>query len=247
MTNGELQGKVAMVSGAGRGIGRAVALELARAGANVMLVARTESQLQEAVEEVRALGVEAEYAVADVSRADEVERAVANAEKAWGHIDILVNNAGITRDTLLLRMKEEDWDAVQQVNLRSAFLCSKACIKGMMKRRSGRIISVSSVVGIAGNAGQCNYAASKAGIIGFTKSLARELASRGITVNAVAPGFIKTEMTEKLAADEAVLGKIPLGVAGTTGDVANAVRFLASPASGYITGQVINVDGGMAM
>ena len=247
MTNGELQGKVALVTGAGRGIGRAVALELARAGANVMLVARTESQLQEAVEEVRALGVEAEYAVADVSRADEVERAVANAEKAWGHIDILVNNAGITRDTLLLRMKEEDWDAVQQVNLRSAFLCSKACIKGMMKRRSGRIISVSSVVGIAGNAGQCNYAASKAGIIGFTKSLARELASRGITVNAVAPGFIKTEMTEKLAADEAVLGKIPLGVAGTTGDVANAVRFLASPASGYITGQVINVDGGMAM
>ncbi len=248
MENGELQDKVALITGAGRGIGRAIALELAKAGADVFLVARTEAQLNEVAVVVRALGRRAEFAVADVSQSAEVDRAVAQAVKAFGRIDVLVNNAGINRDTLLLRMKEDEWDRVLEVNLRSAFLCSRACLKGMLKQRFGRIINVSSAVGVIGNAGQCNYAASKAGLIGFTKALARELASRSITVNAVAPGFIKTEMMEKMAADESVLAsKIPLGAPGTVEDVANAVRFLASVRSGYITGHVLHVDGGIAM
>lgn len=247
MENGELLDKVALVTGAGRGIGRAVALELAKAGADIFLVARTETQLAAAAEEIRALGRRAEIAVADVSRAEEVTNAVEKALQTFAHIDILVNNAGITRDNLLVRMKDEDWDSVINTNLRSAFLFAKACAKSMMKRRFGRIINISSVVGLTGNAGQCNYAASKAGIIGLTKSLARELASRGITANAVAPGFITTDMTAKLADDATLKEKIPLGAPGSVQDVANAVRFLASVRSGYITGQVLNVDGGMAM
>ena len=182
-----------------------------------------------------------------MSRAEEVTNAVEKALQTFAHIDILVNNAGITRDNLLVRMKDEDWDSVINTNLRSAFLFAKACAKSMMKRRFGRIINISSVVGLTGNAGQCNYAASKAGIIGLTKSLARELASRGITANAVAPGFITTDMTAKLADDATLKEKIPLGAPGSVQDVANAVRFLASVRSGYITGQVLNVDGGMAM
>ncbi|MBQ7569163.1 3-oxoacyl-[bacterium] len=239
--------RVALITGAGRGIGRAIALELARNGADVFLVARTEAQLLAVAEEVRALGRKAEIIVADVSHAEDVANAVDVAIKTYGHVDILVNNAGITRDTLLVRMKDDDWNMVIDTNLRSAFLFSRACAKSMMKRRFGRIINISSVVGLTGNAGQCNYAASKAGIIGLTKALARELASRGITANAVAPGFIATEMTENLAADSALMNKIPIGVPGTVQDVANAVRFLASDRSGYITGQVLNVDGGMAM
>ena len=247
MENSEMLDRVALITGAGRGIGRAIALELARNGADVFLVARTEAQLLAVAEEVRALGRKAEIIVADVSHAEDVANAVDVAIKTYGHVDILVNNAGITRDTLLVRMKDDDWNMVIDTNLRSAFLFSRACAKSMMKRRFGRIINISSVVGLTGNAGQCNYAASKAGIIGLTKALARELASRGITANAVAPGFIATEMTENLAADSALMNKIPIGVPGTVQDVANAVRFLASDRSGYITGQVLNVDGGMAM
>lgn len=247
MANGELLDKVALVTGAGRGIGKAVALELARAGADVFLVARTKSQLEAVAEEIRALGRRAEIAVADVALADEVANAVDQALHHFEHVDILVNNAGITRDTLIMRMKDEDWDSVINTNLRSAFLFARACAKGMMRRRFGRIINISSVVGLMGNAGQCNYAASKAGIIGLTKSLARELASRGITSNAVAPGFITTDMTDKLADNSALKDKIPIGAPGSVQDVANAVCFLASVKSGYITGQVLNVDGGMAM
>ncbi len=247
MENGELLDKVALVTGAGRGIGRAVALELAKAGADVFLVARTESQLKSVAEEIRALGRRAEIAVADAAKTEDVAKAVEMAMRVFAHIDILVNNAGITRDTLIVRMKDEDWDSVINTNLRSVFLFSRACAKSMVKRRFGRIINISSVVGLTGNAGQCNYAASKSGIIGLTKSLARELASRGITANAVAPGFITTDMTAKLADDSALKEKIPIGVPGTVQDVANAVLFLASVRSGYITGQVLNVDGGMAM
>lgn len=247
MANGELLDRVAIVTGAGRGIGRAVALELATQGADVALVARTEAQLQAVAEEIRALGRRAEVVVADVAQSSEVNEAVSRAVKSFGRLDILVNNAGITRDTLILRMKDEDWDKVLEVNLRSAFYFARACAKHMLKNRYGRIVNISSVSGLVGNAGQCNYAASKAGLLGLTKSLARELASRGVTVNAVAPGVIKTDMTEGIATDPAVTSRIPLGKVGTVQDVANAVRFFASERSGYITGQVLAVDGGMVM
>lgn len=247
MENGELLNRVAIVTGAGRGIGRAVALELASNGADVVLVARTEEQLQAVAEEIRALGRRAEVVPADVSQSAEVTEAVAKAVEAFGRVDILVNNAGITRDTLVLRMKDEDWDRVLDVNLRSAFYFARACARHMIRSRYGRIVNISSVSGLVGNAGQCNYAASKAGLLGLTKSLARELASRGVTVNAVAPGLIKTDMTEGIAENPEVTGKIPLGRVGTVQDVANAVRFLASERTGYITGQVLAVDGGMVM
>lgn len=244
-----MHGQVALVTGAGRGIGRAVALELARAGADLVLSARTQAQLEEVADEIRALGRRALVAVGDLSQAGPVEAVVAQALKEFGRIDILVNNAGMTRDAVLLRMKEEDWDQVLQVNLRSAFLCTRAVSKGMLKQRSGRIINISSVIGLMGNSGQANYAASKAGLCGFTRSVARELASRGITVNAVAPGYIETEMTRDLPekAREWILDRIPMGFLGQPEDVARMVRFLSAPETRYVTGQVFNVDGGMVM
>ncbi len=245
----ELQGQVALVTGAGRGIGRAAALELARAGADLVLSARTQAQLEEVAGEIQALGRRALVAPGDVSQAGPVEGLVGHALREFGHIDILVNNAGITRDAVLLRMKEEDWDQVLQVNLRSAFVCTRAVSKGMLKQRSGRIINISSVIALMGNAGQANYAASKAGLIGFTRSVAREFASRGITVNAVAPGYIETEMTRDLPqkAREWIQERIPMGFLGQPEDVARMVRFLSAPETRYVTGQVFNVDGGMVM
>ena len=249
MSHIELQGQVAMVTGAGRGIGRAIALELATAGADLVLCARTAAQLEEVAGEVRALGRRALVACGDVSRAAEVDSVVEQALKEFGRIDILVNNAGIARDSVLLRMKEEDWDKVLEVNLRSAFLCTRAVSRGMLKQRSGRIVNITSVIGLMGNTGQANYAASKAGLIGFTRSVARELASRGITVNAVAPGYIETEMTRDLPAKarEWILERIPMGSLGQPEDVARMVRFLSAPQTRYVTGQVLNVDGGMVM
>lgn len=249
MTIIELQGQVALVTGAGRGIGRALALELARAGADLVLLARTLAQLEEVAAEVRALGRRALVVPADVTRVEDVEAAVEQATREFQKIDILVNNAGITRDNVLLRMKEQDWDEVMATNLRSAFVCTRAVSKGMLKRRSGRIVNITSVIGQMGNAGQANYAASKAGLIGFTRSMARELASRSITVNAVAPGYIETEMTRELPEKvrEGILERIPLGSLGQPEDVAWMVRFLCGPQSRYVTGQVFNVDGGMVM
>jgi len=245
----ELQGQVAMVTGAGRGIGRAIALELASAGADLVLCARTPAQLEEVAGEVRTLGRQALVAPADVSKATDVESVVEQALGRFGRIDILVNNAGITRDSVLLRMKEEAWDEVMDINLRSAFLCTRAVSKGMLKQRSGRIVNITSVIGLMGNAGQANYAASKAGLVGFTRSVARELASRGVTVNAVAPGYIQTEMTRDLPAKarEWILERVPMGFLGEPEDVARVVRFLSAPQTRYVTGQVLNVDGGMVM
>lgn len=244
-----LEGLTAVVTGAGRGIGRAIALELARAGANLLLVARTAAQLEETAVMAKELGVQAQAQAADVSQAEGVKAVVDAATEHFGGAHILVNNAGITRDNLLMRMKEEDWDSVLDVNLKSAFLLSKAFCRAMMKQRFGRIVNVASVVGVTGNAGQANYVASKAGLIGLTKTLALELASRNITCNAVAPGYIATDMTEALpeATRQAILAKVPLERPGCGEDVAQAVRFLVSPQSSYITGQVLHVDGGMAM
>lgn len=249
MSHIELQGQVAMVTGAGRGIGRAIALELASAGADLVLCARTAAQLEEVAGEVRALGRQALVAPGDVSKGTDVESVVTGALEHFGRIDILVNNAGITRDSVLLRMKEEAWDEVMEVNLRSAFLCTRAVSKGMLKQRSGRIVNITSVIGLMGNAGQANYAASKAGLVGFTRSVARELASRGVTVNAVAPGYIQTEMTRDLPARarEWILERVPMGFLGEPEDVARVVRFLSAPQTRYVTGQVLNVDGGMVM
>jgi len=245
-----LDNSVAIVTGGGRGIGRAIALELARAGAKVVVnYAGHAEKAEETVRLIQELGGEAFAYKADVSNGEEVEGLVQETLKSFGKIDILVNNAGITRDTLLLRMKETDWDAVLDTNLKGVFLCTKAVAKPMMKQRSGAIINISSVVGITGNAGQGNYSAAKAGIIGFTKSIARELASRGIRVNAVAPGYIATDMTEALGSEvkEQVMNQIPLGRIGKPEEVAKAVVFLASKEASYITGQTLNVDGGMVM
>ncbi|MEY8386655.1 3-oxoacyl-[acyl-carrier-protein] reductase [Oscillospiraceae bacterium 38-13] len=243
-------GKTAVVTGGSRGIGRAVCLELAAGGANVVLCyAGNETAAEETVRAVEALGAKALAVRCDVSDGAQVDALVKAAVEAFGRIDILVNNAGITRDNLLMRMSEADFDAVIAANLKGAFLCMKTVSKLMLKQRYGRIVNLSSVVGLRGNAGQVNYAASKAGVVGMTKSLARELASRGVTVNAVAPGFIETDMTAALseAARTAAQGGIPMSRLGTPEDVAKAVAFLAGDGAAYITGQVLAVDGGMAM
>lgn len=246
----DFSGKTAVVTGGSRGIGRAVCLELAKGGANVVLCyAGNESAASETVSACEALGAKALAVKCNVSDGAQVKNLMDEAVKAFGRIDILVNNAGITRDGLLMMMKEEDFDAVISSNLRGTFLCMKAVSRLMMKQRCGRIVNLSSVVGLRGNAGQVNYAASKAGVIGMTKSLAKELASRGVTVNAVAPGFIDTDMTAAMteAAKTATLAAIPMQRLGQPEDVAKAVAFLASDGAAYITGQVLAVDGGMAM
>lgn len=240
----------AIVTGGSRGIGRAVCVALAQKGANVVVnYTNGEDAAIKTVEQCESLGVKAIAVKANVAIAAECEALVKAATDTFGSVDILVNNAGITRDNLLVRMSEEDFDAVININLKGAFLMMKAVARIMMKQRCGRIINISSVVGLMGNAGQMNYAASKAGVIGMTKSLARELASRGVTVNAVAPGFIETDMTAVLAdnVSQSVVEGIPLARFGKAGDVANAVAFLASDDAAYITGQVLCVDGGMAM
>ncbi len=245
----QLEGQVAVVTGASRGIGRAIALTLATEGAKVVVnYAQSSTAAEDIVATITAAGGEALSLPADVSQADQVDALMSGTLEAFGRIDILVNNAGITRDTLLLRMKLEDWQAVIDLNLTGVFLCTKAVAKGMLKQRSGRIINIASVAGQMGNPGQANYSAAKAGVIGFTKTVAKELASRGVTVNAVAPGFIKTDMTGDLPNTEDILKFIPLGRFGQPDDIAGMVRFLAAdPAAAYITGQVFNVDGGMVM
>ena len=245
-----LDGRHALVTGASRGIGRAVALAFAAEGASVALNFAGNVAAAEAVRaEIESAGGKAILVPADVSDENAVEDMVKTVTEAFGSIDILVNNAGITRDGLLLRMKEEDWDAVLNTNLKGVFLCTKAVSKFMMKKRYGRIVNMASVVGVTGNASQANYAAAKAGVIGFTKAMAKELASRGITVNAIAPGFIRSDMTDVLPdkVKETMLAGIPLGRAGEPEDVAKAALFLASDQAAYITGQVLTVDGGMVM
>ena len=245
-----LQGKCALVTGGSRGIGRAVCLELARQGARVAVnYAGNAAAAQETVEACRALGAEAFAIQADVAGAAESEAMVKEVLARFGRLDILVNNAGVTRDGLMLTMKEADWDAVLDTNLKGAFHCMKAVYRPMMKQKYGRIVNLSSIVGLRGNAGQANYAASKAGLTGLTKSLAKELAARNVTVNAVAPGFIDTDMTAALPekAREALLASIPMGRLGQAEDVARAVAFFAGDDSAYVTGQVLCVDGGMAV
>ncbi|MBP3231202.1 3-oxoacyl-[acyl-carrier-protein] reductase [Anaerovibrio sp.] len=245
-----LDGKTALVTGASRGIGRAIAIKLASEGASVAINYAGNAKAAEEVKSIiEAAGGKAMLVQADVSSAESVEAMIKEVVEAFGGIDILVNNAGITRDGLLMRMKEEDWDAVINTNLKGVFYCTKAVSKLMMKKRAGRIVNMASVVGLTGNAGQANYAAAKAGVIGFSKTMAKELASRGITVNMVAPGYIDTDMTAVLSESvrETMVSGIPLGRAGTPEDVANAVLFLVSDDASYITGQVINVDGGMVM
>ena len=243
-----LNGKTALVTGASRGIGRAIALRLAEDGANVAVIYAGSADKAEAVlNEITALGVNAKAYrcnVADSAAVNETVKAVTN---DLGKIDILVNNAGITRDGLMLRMKDEDFDAVLDTNLKGAFNMIRACYSGFIRKKSGRIINISSVSGIMGNAGQANYSASKAGFIGWTKAVARELASRGITCNAVAPGFIQTDMTENLGDNNPLLNSIPLGRMGKPEDIAAAVAFLASDSAAYITGEVLKVDGGLAI
>ncbi|MCA1040733.1 3-oxoacyl-[acyl-carrier-protein] reductase [Bacillus infantis] len=246
----KLDGKSAIVTGASRGIGREIALELARQGANVAVnFSGSEAKANETVEEIKALGRDAFAVKADVSDSEAVTAMMKETLEKFGSIDILVNNAGITRDNLLMRMKEEEWDEVISINLKGVFLCTKAASRQMMKQRSGRIINVSSIVGVSGNPGQANYVAAKAGVIGLTKTSAKELASRGITVNAIAPGFISTDMTDKLNEEvkEQMLSGIPLGRLGEPSDIAKVALFLASEDSRYMTGQTLHVDGGMVM
>lgn len=245
----ELLNQVALVTGAGRGIGQAIALRLAASGADIVAVDLKLEFLQQTLEEVQKLGRKAWAVSANVSDAQSVDAAAEQSLKEAGRVDILVNNAGITRDGLLMRMSEADWDAVLDINLKGTFLFTKAMSRTLLKQRSGRIINIASVIGLMGNAGQSNYAASKAGVIGLTKSCAKEFASRGVTVNAIAPGFIQTAMTDKLNQEQkdAIARQIPLATLGTANDVANAVWFFALPSSGYITGQVLPVDGGMVM
>ena len=246
----KLEGKKALVTGASRGIGRAIALALAAEGADVAVnYAGSEAAAKAVAAEIEAMGRKAMVIQADISSNEAATAMIDQAVKEFGRIDVLVNNAGITRDGLLMRMKEEDWDAVLTTNLKGVFNCTKAAIKYMMKQKAGHIVSISSVVGEMGNAGQANYAAAKAGVIGFTKAVAKEVAARGITVNAVAPGFIKTDMTAVLNEKqvEGMLTTIPLKRLGDPSDIAKAVVFLASEDANYITGQTINVDGGMVM
>jgi 3-oxoacyl-[acyl-carrier protein] reductase len=244
-----LKDKVAIVTGASRGIGRAIALKMADCGAKVVVSARSTEALESLVNEICQKGGEALSVPSDISSSADVERLFDAAVEAFGRVDILVNNAGITRDNLLVRMKDADWDAVLDTNLKGAFLCSRAAAKIMSKQRVGRMINISSVVGEMGNAGQANYCASKAGLIGLTKSVARELSKRNVTVNAVTPGFIVTEMTEGLndKVKENLLEQIPLGRFGEADDIVSAVLFLASDQAAYITGQVLGVNGGMYM
>jgi len=245
----DLKDRVALVTGGGRGIGRAVALKLAAAGASVVVNDISEETAGAVADEVKALGRPSLAIAADVSSATDVTRLIETAIEKFGQIDILVNNAGIARDQLLLRMSEEDWDRVINIDLKSVFLCTKAALRHMLKARKGRIINMASIVGLVGNPGQANYASAKAGVIGFTRSIAKEVASRSITVNAIAPGFIDTDMTKGLAEKQRqeLMSSIPLGRLGTPEDVADAVAFLASDAAAYITGQVLAVDGGMTM
>jgi 3-oxoacyl-[acyl-carrier protein] reductase len=245
-----LAGRVSVVTGASRGIGRAIAAALAADGATVVLAARDEGKLAEGVREIEAQGGKAMALTMNVADAASVEQGMGRVLETLGRIDHLINNAGITRDNLLLRMKVEEWQDVMTTNLSSVFYCTQAVLKPMLKQKSGgRIVNVTSVVGLMGNAGQANYAASKAGILGFTKSIAREVASRAITVNAVAPGFVETDMTHAMTdkAREAVLSSIPLGRVGRPEEIAAAVSFLVSASAGYITGQVLGVDGGFHM
>lgn len=246
----KLAGKVALITGASRGIGRACAIKMAELGADIVVNYSSNKALaEEVVRRVTNIGQRAIAIQADVSKRQDVEAMVESTINAFGSIDILINNAGITRDTLLVRMKEEDWNKVIDINLKSVFLTTKAVSKYMMKKRLGRIINISSIVGIAGNAGQANYAASKAGIIGFSKSVAKELAQRNVLVNVIAPGFIETDMTDVLSEQqrEAILSAVPLKRYGKPEDIANLAVFLASEESVYLTGQVIYVDGGMNM
>lgn len=244
-----LSQEIALVTGASRGIGRAIALELGRRGAVVIGTATTEGGAQQISQALQENDIRGEGMVLNVTDPSSIETVLAAVEKAHGAPTILVNNAGITRDNLLMRMKDEEWDAILDTNLTSVYRLSKACLRGMMKARKGRIINIASVVGVTGNAGQTNYAAAKAGIIGFSKSLAKEIGSRGITVNTVAPGFIDTDMTRALpeAQRAALLQHIPLNRLGSTEDIAHAVAFLASPEAGYITGETLHVNGGMYM
>ena len=245
-----LTGKVALVTGASRGIGQAAAIELAKAGADIIVnFIGNEAVAQETVEAIEALGRKAIKIKANVGDADDVQAMVDKAHATFGHIDILVNNAGITRDGLLIRMKDSDWDEVLNINLKGVYLVTKAVAKLMVKQRAGRIINMTSVSGVTGNVGQANYAAAKAGVIGFTKTCAKELAARGITVNAIAPGFIETAMTDVLPEKikEGIAATVPLGRMGQPEEIAGVVTFLASDFARYITGQVLNVDGGMVM
>jgi 3-oxoacyl-[acyl-carrier protein] reductase len=245
----QLSNQIAVVTGAGRGIGRAIALKFAAEGADIVCVSRTVENSEKTAGEVRALGRQAWAFALDVSDSAAVAAAGKEILAKCGKVDILVNNAGVTRDDLLMRMSDEDWDAVMNTNLKGAFLVTKAFARHFLKQRSGRIINVASIIGLIGNAGQCNYAASKAALIGFTKSVARELASRGITANALAPGFVETDMTAALKPEmkDELLKQIPLNILGQPDDIAHAALFLASPGARYITGQVLVVDGGMVM
>ncbi len=246
---GQLDGQTALVTGAARGIGQAIALKLAADGADLALCDLKAEWLEETAAKVKALGRRVECYSVDVSHGDAVNETVKTIEKDFGQIDVLVNNAGITKDGLLMRMSEDDWDAVLNVNLKGVFLFTKAAMRGMMKKRSGSIVNIASIIGLIGNAGQANYAASKGGVIAFTKTVARELSSRNIRCNAIAPGFIRTKMTDELNDEvkEKMLSQIPLNRFGDPEDVANVVAFLAGNASGYVTGQVISTCGGMVM
>ena len=244
-----LNHQIAVVTGAGRGIGRAIALQFAAEGADIVCVSRTTENSEKVAAEVRALGRQSWAFAVDVADSSAVSAAAESILKATGKVDILVNNAGVTRDGLLMRMSDQDWDSVIDTNLKGAFLFTKAFTRAFLKQRSGRILNIASVIGLIGNAGQANYAASKAGLIGFTKSVAKELASRGITVNAIAPGFIETDMTTVIKPEmkQALLAQIPLSSFGQAEDIAQAALFLASKEARYITGQVLSVDGGLVM